>query len=229
MAHNKNPHYDDLYFSENDGMEESFYVFIQGNHLPERLQEKKDICVGETGFGTGLNLLTLLNHIKNTHKESIKLRYICLEKYPLPFERIEELLSPFSERLSSLMPLYEAYWREFYQNLVPGWNKTLWSFPKGEVQFELYHGDAKDWAEEEGKPEVEAWFLDGHSPDKNPEIWALEIMQGMYRRTVPGGTLATFTAAGIVKRALREAGFTIQRKKGFGKKRHMVIGEVEAK
>lgn len=222
---NKNPYFDDLYFSDDDGMDESFYVFIQGNHLEERLQDKKEICIGETGFGTGLNFLTLLDLIENLDTYKIKLCYRGIEKYPLPFSRIKELLMPFSQRLSSLMSLYEKCWTHFFSQLTPGWNRTEWDFPGAEVYFELFQGDAVEWSHLKAKPEVDAWFLDGHSPEKNPDIWTREIMKGIYERTVPGGTLASFTSAGMVKRALREAGFFVKRKKGFGKKRHMIQGQ----
>ncbi|MDC7219387.1 MAG: tRNA (5-methylaminomethyl-2-thiouridine)(34)-methyltransferase MnmD [Spirochaetales bacterium] len=221
---NLNPHYDDLYFSESDGMDESLYVFIEGNNLTERLPDLEQITVGETGFGTGLNFLTLLNQVGRERKKPLRLTYLCLEKYPLTGERITALLAPFRNRLKDLMPLYEKYWTAFYEKLTPGWNRADWSFPGAEVHFELYFGDGKDWAKEQGKPCVNAWFLDGHSPEKNPDIWAPEIMEAVFARTALEGTLASFTSAGIVKRALRGAGFFIKRKKGFGKKRHMIQG-----
>ncbi|MDC7223758.1 MAG: tRNA (5-methylaminomethyl-2-thiouridine)(34)-methyltransferase MnmD [Spirochaetales bacterium] len=224
MEENKNPHYDDLYFSEKDGMDESRYIFIEGNNLPERLTHQRAISIGETGFGTGLNFLTLLNTLQNYPGEDFTLHYLCLEKYPLPYERIEALLSPFAPRLSSLLPLYKKCWTQLYAELKPGWNRVRWEFPGAQVRFELYYGEALAWSRETNQPQADAWFLDGHSPDKNPGIWAPEIMKAVYDRTAPEGTLASFTSAGMVKRALREAGFFIKRKKGFGQKRHMIQG-----
>lgn len=219
-----NPHYNDLYFSNQDGLDESEYIFIDGNDLRNRICKERILHIGETGFGTGLNFLCLLKTIKESGVSGIKLRYSSIEKYPLELPRIHELLNPFADRIPDLLPIYESFWGSFYPTILSGWNKTNWSFPGVEVDFSLYYGDALNWSREDFEADVDAWFLDGHSPEKNPEIWALPIMEGVYRNTTVGGTLASFTASGIVKTALREAGFFIKRKKGFGTKRHMIQG-----
>jgi tRNA U34 5-methylaminomethyl-2-thiouridine-forming methyltransferase MnmC len=154
----------------------------------------------------------------------IRLKYSSIEMYPLEAARILELLNPFANRLSDLLPVYESCWNSFFPTLVNGWNNAVWSFPGVEVDFSLYYGDALNWSCEKSEDDVDAWFLDGHSPEKNPEIWSLPIMKAVYRNTAAGGTLASFTASGMVKSALREAGFFIKRKKGFGTKRHMIQG-----
>jgi tRNA U34 5-methylaminomethyl-2-thiouridine-forming methyltransferase MnmC len=71
---------------------------------------------------------------------------------------------------------------------------------------------------------ADAWFLDGFSPAKNPELWSSNLMHEVARHTAPGGTFATYTAAGHVRRALSGAGFTVTRQPGFGRKRHMSTG-----
>ena len=75
--------------------------------------------------------------------------------------------------------------------------------------------------------EADAWFLDGFSPAKNPELWAPDLMAEVARHTAPGGTFATYTAAGHVRRALADAGFTVSRQPGFGRKRHMTTGMLQ--
>ena len=81
-------------------------------------------------------------------------------------------------------------------------------------------GDARDtlpaW-----KGHADAWFLDGFSPAKNPELWSPELMMEVGRHTAPCGTAATYTAAGFVRRGLADAGFSVTRIAGYGRKRHM--------
>ncbi len=220
----QNPHYGDLYFSSLDGMDETMHVFIRGNELEERLLNGGDLHIGETGFGTGLNLLTLLSVIPEKPERELNLSYSTVEKYPLGRERIASLLHPFEKRLGELLPLFLEQWEIFYDGLKDGWNTALWNFPSGEIRFNLYYGDVLDWCREEAGPLVDAWFLDGHSPDRNPEIWSAPVMDSVYKRTKVNGTLASFTSAGVVKQTLRQSGFTIKRKTGFARKRHMIFG-----
>lgn len=221
-----NPQYDDCYFSHVHGLEESQHVFIRGNELPERIRGGEIPELGETGFGTGLNLLCLIDTVRNESGGHSALRYSSIEKYPLPTARIEELLAPFREDLSADLDAYLRQWEGLSSGLEPGWNRMEWEFEGVDLDLSLYHGDALEWAalprEREGR--IGAWFLDGHSPDKNPEIWSFPVMKAVYERTAPGGTLSSFTASGMVKSALREAGFFIKRSKGFGSKRHMIRG-----
>ena len=71
---------------------------------------------------------------------------------------------------------------------------------------------------------ADAWFLDGFSPAKNPELWGESLMAEVARHTAPGGTFATYTAAGHVRRSLAAAGFAVERAPGFAGKRHMTKG-----
>ncbi|MDC7233400.1 MAG: tRNA (5-methylaminomethyl-2-thiouridine)(34)-methyltransferase MnmD [Spirochaetales bacterium] len=219
-----NPEYGDLYFSRENGLEESEYIFIDGNSIKERIKEGGSLHIGETGFGTGLNFLTLIKVLGAGDFSRVRVKYSSIELYPLEPERIRQLLSPFAESLGDILAHYELCWAELFPGLKAGWNESRWNFKGIEVDFRLFYGDAQDWSREEKTEEVDAWFLDGHSPDKNPEIWSASIMKAVYNNTVTGGTLASFTASGTVKRPLREAGFTIKRKKGFGRKRHMIQG-----
>ncbi len=68
------------------------------------------------------------------------------------------------------------------------------------------------------------WFLDGFAPAKNPDMWTQNLFNAMARLARPGSTLATFTSAGFVRRGLQDAGFTMQKRKGFGRKREMLCG-----
>ena len=77
--------------------------------------------------------------------------------------------------------------------------------------------------------QADAWFLDGFSPAKNPELWGADLLKAVAAHTKSGGSFATYTAAGFVRRALADAGFTVSRKPGFGRKRHMSVGQMEGR
>ena len=76
--------------------------------------------------------------------------------------------------------------------------------------------------------QADAWFLDGFSPAKNPELWSPALMAEVARHTKPGGSAATYTAAGFVRRGLADAGFEVERSPGFGRKRHMTRARMPA-
>ncbi|TAG19910.1 MAG: FAD-dependent oxidoreductase [Rhodobacterales bacterium] len=200
-------HFDDPYFSLGGGLAETRHVFLAGNHLPERFRDGFQIA--ELGFGTGLNLLaTLLAHAGDGH-----LRYTSFEAFPLPAADIARALQAFPETA----PVAEPFLTQWANGA-----RTL-RFPN--LTAEIIIGDAREtlrqWA---GK--ADAWFLDGFSPAKNPELWSPDLMAEVARHTAPGGTFATYTAAGHVRQSLGDAGFTVTRQPGFGRKRHMTTGQL---
>lgn len=199
--------FDDPYFSLQGGLDETRHVFLAGNGLPERLTDGFQIA--ELGFGTGLNLLvTLLAAPENRH-----LQYTSFEAYPLPAEAIARALSAF--------PALDAVSGPFLRQWQAG--ATTLTFPGLTARVIL--GDARltlpMWS---GK--ADAWYLDGFSPAKNPELWSAGLMHEVARHTAPDGTFATYTAAGHVRRSLAEAGFDVERRPGFGRKRHMTTGRM---
>jgi tRNA U34 5-methylaminomethyl-2-thiouridine-forming methyltransferase MnmC len=201
-------HFDDPYFSLAGGLAETRHVFLAGNGLPDRFRD--GFRIAELGFGTGLNLLaTVLAHTGPGH-----LSYTSFEAFPLPAEDIARALSAFPE-LSRIAPVFLRQWSS---------GATTLNFPN--LTAEIILGDARTtlpgWA-----GQADAWFLDGFSPAKNPELWSSDLMAAVARHTAPGGTFATYTAAGHVRRALTEAGFTVTRQPGFGRKRHMTAGWLE--
>lgn len=197
--------FDDPYFSLAGGLDETRHVFLTGNGLPGRFRD--GFRIAELGFGTGLNLLaTLLAHTGPDH-----LHYTSFEAYPMQAPDIARALATFPETA----PVAEGFLTQWASGA-----RTL-RFPGLTAQ--VIVGDAREtlpaW---EGQ--ADAWFLDGFSPAKNPELWSAELMDQVARHTAPGGSFATYTAAGAVRRALAEAGFTVTRQTGFGRKRHMTTG-----
>jgi tRNA U34 5-methylaminomethyl-2-thiouridine-forming methyltransferase MnmC len=195
----------DPYFSATGGLAETRHVFLAGNGLPGRLRD--GFHIAELGFGTGLNLLATLLAWRGPGV----LRYTSFEAFPLEGDSIARALAAFPEALAVAGP-FLAQWRAGHRRLAL----------EG-VAAEVIIGDARAtlplW---DGR--ADAWYLDGFSPAKNPELWAPELMAEVARHTAPGGTFATYTAAGHVRRALAEAGFAVQRQSGHGAKRHMTAG-----
>lgn len=196
--------FDDPYFSLNDGLAETRHVFLAGNDLPARL--RPGFQVAELGFGTGLNLLAL--HLANP---GVPLRFTSFEAYPLSAPEIDRALQHFPEARAVAGPLLAA------------WAEGERGFETGSITAEIIIGDARDTLPK-WPGRADAWFLDGFSPAKNPELWSPELMAEVARHTAHGGTFATYTAAGHVRRGLAGAGFAVTRNPGHGRKRHMSVG-----
>lgn len=200
--------FDDPYFSLADGLAETRHVFLAGNHLPARFHD--GFAIAELGFGTGLNLLATLLAAGQT-----RLTYTSFEAFPMTAPEMDRALRAFPEAHAVAGPLLEA------------WAGGARRFQLGGVAVEVVMGDARAtlpaWA---GR--ADAWFLDGFSPAKNPELWSEAIMTQVARHTAPGGSFATYTAAGHVRRALALAGFAVERLPGHGRKRHMSAGRLGA-
>lgn len=200
--------FDDPYFSLNDGLAETRHVFLAGNGLPERLTD--GFHIAELGFGTGLNLLATQIAWAATGRRGT-LHYTSFEAYPLSAHDIARALHHFPEAASVAGP-FLAQWAT---------GATMLHLPGLTARIIL--GDARDtlplWPHK-----ADAWFLDGFSPAKNPELWSETLMGAVAKHTAPNGTFATYTAAGHVRRALQTAGFQVDRRAGHGRKRHMTVG-----
>ncbi|MGH1457966.1 MAG: tRNA (5-methylaminomethyl-2-thiouridine)(34)-methyltransferase MnmD [Paracoccaceae bacterium] len=204
--------FDDPYFSLENGLAETAYVFLQGNGLPERFVD--GFHIAELGFGTGLNLLAALRLWRQSGAQG-RLHFTSFEAFPMQaaeMRRAHRAFGEIAQISADLMPRLEASPKQL-------------SLP--DLEFTLIEGDAREtlphW---QGR--ADAWFLDGFSPAKNPELWDAALMQALARRTAPTGMAATYTAAGFVRRNLAEAGFDVRRIKGFGRKRHMTTAQMPA-
>lgn len=213
--------FNDIYFSKHNGLEETRYVFLENNQLSQRFTDIKNdpaasFHIGETGFGTGLNFLCAWQ-LRNQLSPACHLHFVSVEKFPLSRSDIETALSSWPE-ISTL----SARLIEQYSVLTPGWHRI--SFIHDRVDLSLFIGDVSD-AFSNIQTGIDAWFLDGFAPAKNPEMWSKDLFQNMARLSHQNTTLSTFTAAGSVREGLREAGFDIERVKGFAQKRHMIKGQ----
>lgn len=216
--------FDDIYFAVEDGLAESRYVFLEQNHLPEGWSGRERFTICETGFGTGLNFLCVWSLFEKTVREDRQggpqgeqqLTYISFEKYPLSIADISKYLdhwrAEFGGRLERLC--------EVYPPRIHGWHKIRVS---DRVTLLLIFDDVNR-ALPQLDHSVDCWFLDGHAPAKNPDMWSQEVFSAMGRLSHAGARVATFTSAGFVKRGLQGAGFEISKVKGFGRKREMLTG-----
>ncbi|WP_111732409.1 tRNA (5-methylaminomethyl-2-thiouridine)(34)-methyltransferase MnmD [Roseovarius amoyensis] len=195
--------FDDPYFSLEDGLAETAHVFLVGNGLPERFFD--GFHIAELGFGTGLNLLAALRLWRESGQAGV-LRYTAFEAFPMTPDDMRRAQAAFA---GLAMPAAE---------LAPHWGAAEIDLP--DLRFRLVEGDAR--ATLPGWTGVaDAWFLDGFAPAKNPELWEETLLSQVFAHTAPGGTAATYTAAGAVRRGLAAVGFEVTRVPGYGRKRHM--------
>lgn len=210
----------DVYFSRDNGLEETRYVFLAHNRLPERfaaMQRGQSFVVAESGFGTGLNFLATWQCWRNQGARGI-LHFVSVERYPVLVEDIRRALGHWPE----LNELTEALTGR-YPPPVEGCHRL--TFDGGQVRLTLMFGDALD-AWQNLTFTADAWFLDGFAPALNPELWQDRLVAEVRRHSHHGTTIATFTAVGRVRRALTDTGFRMQKVPGFGRKREMLTGEL---
>lgn len=202
--------FDDPYFSLAGGLAETRHVFLAGNDLPARF--RPGFHIAELGFGTGLNMLAALIAWRESGTEG-PLRFTSFEAYPMAAPDIARALTAFPEAAAVAAP-FLSQWAEGRTRIA-----------LDGLELEIVLGDAGEtlptW---QGR--ADAWFLDGFSPAKNPDLWTDDLMADVARHTAPGGTFATYSAAGGIRRALAAAGFTVERRAGFGTKRHMTAGKL---
>ncbi|NCN08894.1 MAG: tRNA (5-methylaminomethyl-2-thiouridine)(34)-methyltransferase MnmD [Leptospira sp.] len=242
--------FDDIYFSSDGGLLETQYVFIETNDIPQRWIHNKNsiFTICETGFGTGLNFLytwklwdtfikdkpslcvegsnQIVNESEDENESADKvemgnsslqwLHFISTEAFPLSGSDIYKYLkesSEISEQLGTFLIKYKLYSPGFYR----------FNFPKSRISLTLLYGDIN-----ETLPElianVDAWFLDGFAPSKNPQMWTETVFQEMARLSRNGTSFSTYTSASLVRKGLKEVGFSVQKKNGFGRKREMCFG-----
>ncbi len=225
----------DVYFSKANGLEETRHVFLQHNQLPERwrqLSESSHFVIGETGFGSGLNFLAAWELWLATAPTSAQLHFVTVEKYPLKKSDLTRALALWP----SLAPLADQLISTYPAIVGRGFHRL--NFMDGRIKLTLIIDDAAEGfarllASEHPLfshtgPKVDAWFLDGFAPAKNPQMWSDQLFDCIHKLSGPSTTAATFSAAGIVKQGLRRASFEVRKVAGFGRKREMVKAEFAA-
>lgn len=217
--------YADGYSARGDTLAESTHVFLDGNRLDARFGslEAGSFCVAELGFGSGCNFLLTRDLFLRQAPASARLHYRSVERNPMPPAALRRAL----ERWPGLAPAGQSL-LDAYPPAVSGVHRRL--FDGGRVVLDLLFSDVElalsDLASfEQGC--VDAWFLDGFAPSRNPEMWTDTVFQTMAILSRPGATLASYSTAGAVRRGLGAAGFALAKRPGYGSKREALCGEIQ--
>ncbi len=211
--------FDDVYFSDQSGLEETRYVFLEQNNLAERFAALADdgrLVIGETGFGTGLNFLCAWQLFEQCAPAGARLHFVSVEKYPLNPQDLGRALALWPQLSLQAEQLLEQYVaiHQGFQRLV---------LADGRVTLTLLIGDALEQLPQlDGQ--IDAWFLDGFAPARNPEMWTAELFAELARLAAPDATLSTFTSTGWVRRLMNAAGFKMKRTPGIGHKWEILRG-----
>src|SRR4030065_1861868 len=216
-----NEHYDDRYFDGVNAIEESNHVVFQGAGIMDILSAtgpgRKEFRIGETGFGAGRLLIALMDFLDKCGITDRAITYNSVELHPVTFERMASILGGFRTEAGPLIDLLvRTYSRVEISR--PGWHQIPLTRPFGILTLNLWIGEAIEMVHALTIP-CNAWFLDGHGPKKNPAIWGRELLIAIGEKTVTGGTCATYTVAGAVRRRLIAAGFSVEQRPGFGGKK----------
>lgn len=203
--------YGDVYFSAEDGLEETRAVFLTGCGLPEAWQGRRHFVVGELGFGTGLNALALWQLWRETRPAGAWLDFVSVEKHPLSRDEAVRAFAAWPD----LEPLTTRLLKQ-WPSRQKGVHRLV--FPEDGFAITVIH-DTVEAALADMDFRADAWFLDGFAPAKNDAMWSQDVLDQVGRLSAPGARIGTFTVAGHVRRGLQAAGFEVAKRPGFGRKR----------
>ena len=206
--------FDDVYHPAAGALEQARHVFLAGNGLPERWQGRERFVVLETGFGLGNNFLATWDAWRRSEQRCRQLHFISIEQRPLTRDDLRAV-----QRDASLADLASRL-ADAWPPLTPNLHRL--SFDDGRVELLLALGDVAAWLPEL-VAQVDAFYLDGFAPAKNPQMWQARIYKAMARLAAPGATAATWTAARSVRDGLVSAGFDVTRASGRGGKRDITL------
>ncbi len=221
-----NEFYDDRYFDVVNALEEAKQIYFNGcnilNSLSNASKSDNEFKIGETGFGAGRVLISLMDFLEQNKIIGQTICYNSVELHPITSERMAAILESFKPRVGPLINLLVNSY-DHIDISKPGWHALYFEGGFGTISLNLWIGEALEMVNALSKP-CDAWFLDGHGPKKNPTIWSPELLSAIGEKTVLHGTCATYTVAGAVRRALSSAGFTVERVPGFGGKNSVLRG-----
>ena len=206
--------FDEPYFSKSGSLAEKRHVFVEGNQLDERFRCSKKVTILEFGFGLGLNLLSSMEAHTSSGTECV-LDYVAFEKHPLNKDQLRECLQLTIGANENATHLIRSL-----PPLVSGFHRIVLT-PK--VVLTLIYGDATSYIKELDAS-VDAFYLDGFSPKKNEDLWNPGLFASFRRLAAKGASFSTYSSAGLVRRGMSYAGFDVEVKKGFGRKKEMLVG-----
>ena len=213
------PTFDDVYHSAEGGLGQAQHVFLAGNDLPRRWQDRERFVVLETGFGLGLNFLATWAAWRDDPLRCARLHFISCELHPFTVADLAHLHQRWPQ-FAELSAALRAQWPV----LAPGLHRLHLDLER--VTLTLYFGDARVGLAQI-VAQADALYLDGFSPARNPALWSPKICHLLARLAAPDATLATWSVAGTVREHLRHAGFVVDKTPGFGGKRQMLRGRLQ--
>ncbi len=217
------PAYGDVYHSPSGALGQAEHVFLRGNGLPERWRGRSVFTVCETGFGLGLNFLALWKAWRDDPQRPAALHMVSVEGHPFARDDFAALLTRYApEPVADLAQALAQQWPA----LLPGLHRL--EFEGGAVTLTLAFGDAPVMARRL-TASVDAYFLDGFAPERNPRMWAAPLLRDLARLAAPEATVATWACTGELRQALQDASFDARRAPGFGGKWHMTVGTLRAR
>ncbi len=218
------PRFEDVYFNRDDGVAESRHTFLQASQLAQRWSRwaQPHFTIGELGFGTGLNFLLSWQLWRAQPAPRPDLHYLSIDKHPLHRDDLATAL----QRWPELTPLAQEL-LDVYPGLLPGQHRVL--LDAGRVRLDL-HWQSADTAlaglAALGEPLIDAWYLDGFAPTRNPDMWSENVLATTATLSRSNASVATFSSAGQVRRALQNAGFVVEKTPGYGRKRECLRGRL---
>lgn len=210
----------DFYYSRADGRAECRHVFLGGNGLPTRFAVAPHFVICELGFGTGLNFIETWSAWESTAPDNAQLEFHSFELYPLTRSDMSRALSAWPD-LTEKSSKLAAAWPDKPEGDI----RIMFEDAGRSVRLNVHAGLALETLEA-AKVWADAWYLDGFSPARNPDMWSAELMRLVASRTAEGGTFATYSAAGWVRRNLQAAGFSVEKRPGHAGKRDMSAGRL---
>lgn len=207
----------DHFYCRTDGRLECGHVFLDGNGLLARWADGGAFAIGELGFGTGLNFCETVRQWRTHRKPDAHLHFTSFERFPMRADEIGRALGQWPEIAREREELLSQW------PASPQAGLDIAIELDRQTRLTVICGDALERLSG-FKGVFGAWFLDGFAPSRNPDMWSVELMRSVFDHTAPDGTFATYAAAGFVRRNLQEAGFMVERRKGFAGKREMLCG-----
>ncbi|MGB0716406.1 MAG: FAD-dependent 5-carboxymethylaminomethyl-2-thiouridine(34) oxidoreductase MnmC [Phycisphaerae bacterium] len=211
--------YQDIYNPVEDGVACASHVFLAQSNFPDRWRTARSFVIAELGFGMAVNFLLTATRWHEASLHRAVLSYVAFEKHPLSRTQLEEALAawPLGDLRCELI-------RRYPRDPIESCRLV---FPDHRVVLTIHVGDALDRLRY-CSFKAHAWYLDGFSPTHNPAMWGEDLFHEVAAHTYPGGTVATYSAAGSVRRSLESAGFNVRRNAGFGRKAHSLSGTLDA-
>ncbi len=200
------PTLNEHYHSVHGAIQESKHIFIDAGL---RKCSKSEIKVLEIGFGTGLNaFLSALESEEN----NINIRYTALEFYPISLSDAKKLNFP-----KMLNPSKESLFETIH---ATKWEESEEITPQFSIQKHyLDFSNPQNFVTEK---QFDVIYFDAFAPEKQPEMWTLQIFQKIYSLCEPDAILTTYCAKGSIRRMLQEVGFKVERLPGPPGKREIL-------